>query len=77
MMNQTATNFAYGKFGLKVDPMGAHVTLTYAGRTLLGEVTGVDRDEVCGVLRLTVKHFNGEPWPIQPSALAVDVLVRQ
>lgn len=66
----------YGKFGLSTDPRGAHVTLEHCGRTLLGEVVGARRDEVLGAVLLTVRHFNGEPWPIEPGALAVDVLER-
>lgn len=71
-----ATKFQFTKFGLKHDPRGAHVTLEHQGRTLLGEVLSVAYDSVCGCFRLTVRHFNGELWPIQPSALAVNVLER-
>ena len=71
------TKFPFSKFGLKCDPRGAHVILNHAGRTLLGEVTNFRRDEVLGCTLLTVRHFNGEPWPIEPGCLAVDVLVRE
>lgn len=66
-----------GKFGLTHDPRGAHVTLTLAGRDLIGEVIAARYDEVAGCIRLTVRHFNGEPWPIEPTALAVNVLERR
>lgn len=75
--NNGALKFAYGKFGLKVDPRGAHVTLAWQGRVLLGEVTGCIRDEVLGCVRLVVRHFDGSAWPVQPSVLAVDVLARR
>lgn len=68
--------FEFTKFGLKHDPRGAHVALVHLGRELLGEVVEASYDAVCGCVRLTVRHFNGETWPIQPSAMAVDVLVR-
>ena len=68
------TKFQMNKFGMKSNPCGAHVVLEVGGATLLGEVVGVVRDDVCGCFRLSVRHFNGEMWPIQPSAMAVDVL---
>lgn len=64
------------KFGLACYPRGAQVTMTYQGRTLLGDVVGVRRDEVTGAIMLSVRHFNGEPWPVDPSSWAVDVLER-
>ena len=70
------TKFSFNKFGMKHDPRGAHVTLNWQGRSLIGEVIGVAYDAVCGCFRLTVRHFNGELWPVQPSALAVNVLER-
>jgi len=71
----STTKFAYSKFGLKANPRRAHVTLDWQGRTLLGEVTDCYRDETRGSIHLRVRHFNGEPWPIKPTALAVNVLV--
>lgn len=68
--------FRYTKHDLAGDPRGAHVTLPYQGRTLLGTVTGADRDPVTGAIHLTVHHFNGDPWPLRPTALAVAVLDR-
>lgn len=68
--------FPRGKYGLKVDPRGAQIAFDYQGRTLLGDVTGVRYDEVTGCIRLTVRHFNGEPWPIEPPASSVMVLER-
>jgi len=68
--------FPHTRFGMKGDPRGAHVTLTYEGRTLLGEVRDVRYNELRGCFLLTVRYFNGEPWPIAPSSLAVDVLDR-
>ena len=65
--------FEYGRFGLKQDPRGAHVTLTYEGRKLLGTVVGFYRDVGA---RLKVRFMCGDPWPINPVASAVDVLER-
>lgn len=64
------------KFGLTQDPRGGHCTLEYQGRTLIGEVTGVYRNNH-GYTLLTVKHFNGEPWPLDPSAMVVEMLERE
>ena len=68
--------FRLGKFGLREDPTGAHVTLDWRGRTLLGEVRSAEYNHVTGCTILTVRHFNGEPWPLQPGVLAVNVLER-
>lgn len=68
--------FILGKYGLKEDPRHAQVTIEYEGRTLLGDVKAVRRDEAMGVTLLTVVHFCGETWPIEPHVLAVDVLLR-
>ena len=42
------------------DPVGLFVTLQYQGRTLLGQVRDVRGK------KLIIRHFNGEPWPIEP-----------
>ena len=68
--------FRYSKFGLAVDPRGAHVTLPWQGRVLIGEVVGAYRSETRGMTHLKVRHFNGEQWPIDPVASAVEVLER-
>lgn len=69
--------FAHTKFGLKHDPRGAHVTMEYQGRTLIGEVTGAHRNDVRGCILLSVRHFNGEPWPMEPGSYSVSVLERR
>lgn len=69
--------FTFTKHGIKHDPRGAHVTLDYQGKTLIGEVIGVARNEVRGATILNVRHFCGEMWPIQPCARMVDVLERR
>lgn len=67
----------FGRFGLAKDPVGAHVILPWTGgRTLLGTVTGYHIDHVRSLTMLTVTHFNGEPWPITPTAGSVRVLER-
>lgn len=68
--------FTYGKFGLKVNPVGAQVALMWQGRKLLGDVIGFERNETRGVTLLSVRHFNGEMWPIKPCAAVVEVLER-
>lgn len=69
--------FEMGKFGLRHDPRGAQVTMQHQGRTLLGDVVGAEYNHVLGSILLDVRHFNGEPWPIKPRCLAVDVLERE
>ena len=59
------------------EPRGAQVMFTREpfGK-LLGDVCGQYRDED-GTVRLTVKHFNGEPWPLDPPAALVWILERE
>lgn len=64
----------YGKFGLLENPIGKHVKLEYGGRVLLGDVIAAKRCEARGAVILTVKHFCGDLWPIQPAASAVIVI---
>ena len=61
----------------KFDPKGCHVSMQWKGRTLLGEVVERRYDEFCGCVRLTVRHFCGDLWPIEPTLLAVDFLPRR
>lgn len=68
--------FTFGKFGLKENPVGAQVSMEFNSRTLLGDVKGCYRSEILGCTKLIVHHFNGKPWPINPSAVAVDILER-
>lgn len=69
--------FTFGKFGIQENPIGTQVTLDYNGRTLLGDVKGCYRSEILGCTKLIVHHFNGNPWPINPSAAVVEVLERE
>jgi hypothetical protein len=60
------------------DLRGAHVRMTSRGRVLLGEVV----DQYYRTLdpvgwRLRVRHFNGDPWPIDPRPSSVEVLLRR
>lgn len=73
----TSSKLPHGKFGLKVDPRGAQVSMPYQGRTLLGDVVGFYKREfpTCS-MRLQVRSFNGEAWPFDPSSYDVNVLVR-
>lgn len=67
----------YRKGRLAVNPIGWHVTMSWQGRVLLGEITGATYQEHgASGYRLTVRHFNGEPWPIEPIPVAVTVLER-
>lgn len=49
----------------------AQVTLDHDGRTLLGDVRAFSHDEKTGTVLLHVFHFNGEPWPVNPSPESV------
>ena len=64
----------FGKFGLTEDPRRYFVRMEWKGRVLLGNVAGVRRDETLGATILTVRHFNGEPWPVEPGAGSVFVI---
>lgn len=66
----------FTKYGPKHDYRGAHVVLDYAGRTLLGVVKDVTRDEVTGCIRADVRHFCGDEWPIRPALHALEILER-
>ena len=62
---------------LAEDPRGLIVSLAWHGRTLLGDVMACRYQEhPCAGFFLTVRHFNGEPWPIEPGASAVRVIER-
>ena len=55
--------------------IGRHVELPYGDRMLLGEVVGIRwKDHPPTGYKLTVRHFNGEPWPVEASVGAVYVL---
>lgn len=58
------TVFSFNRSGEPtVDPVGEFVAFRRDGRTYLGEVLSVYRDED-EPLRARCKHFNGEPWSI-------------
>jgi len=62
---------------LTLDPRGWHVILPWKGRTLIGEIVGVAyREHPRPGYVLTVRHFCGAPWPVEPGAGAVRVLQR-
>lgn len=50
-----------------------HVRMNYLDRELLGTVRDVQHDSA-GKTRLIVHHFNGESWPVEPTASAVKVV---
>jgi hypothetical protein len=67
--------FKYGKYGLTENPVGKHVALPWRdGRVLLGEVIGSTYDDVRGMLKLSVRHFCGDMWPVEPVPSAVTIL---
>jgi hypothetical protein len=72
--NPSGRKLKYGKFGLAEDPRGLVVSLSHRGAQLVGEVTGAYYDAVTHGIRLKVSFSNGEPWPFDPSAIAVTVV---
>lgn len=63
--------FPYTKHGLTINPVGEFVTLTYNKRHLIGEVKRVTYNHTLGCFIATVQHFNGKPWPIEPTVLSL------
>lgn len=57
--------------------VGLIVTMRCQGRLYLGEVKEMWRDDVTSTFRIRVNHFNGEPWPIEPSASSVQVVSQE
>jgi hypothetical protein len=75
---ERTTTFRIHKGHLACDPRGAQVTMRHQGRTLLGDVVGLTEGGTRQAApHLRVRFFNGEPWPIEPAATAVRVLVRR
>ncbi len=66
----------FGRFGWKVNPIGAQVTWTVRGRTYLADVVGLERNEQRGCWILKTRHFNGEAAP-DVAATFVTVLERE
>jgi hypothetical protein len=59
---------------LVANPRGVQVTMPWNDSTLLGDVMGCREEN--GSFRLTVRHFNGEPWPVEPALSVCTVLER-
>lgn len=61
-----------------VDPRHLKVKYEMDGRTLLGDVVGwhTGPNILTGKTDtwLTVRHFNGERWPVHPLAASVEVI---
>lgn len=51
-----------------------HVSMTWKGRELLGEVIGLVYSHSRGYINLDVRHFNGELWPLSPAVSAVKLI---
>ena len=67
-----------GRYGMNLI-IGAHVTMPWKGSTLLGKIIGqgiVPLPDGTRGVRLTVRHLNGEPWPIEPLATLITLLER-
>ncbi len=56
--------------------VGAFVSYTglLCDRTLLGEIVDVYYDRAEDKTRVRVRHFNGEPWPIEPPIYLVEAI---
>ena len=66
-----------GRHGPRHDYRGAQVALRVGERVLIGDVRDCYYQEHGSAgFRFKVRHFNGEPWPFDPSVLAVEVLER-
>ena len=66
----------FTKYEPKHDYRGAHVVLEHAGRTLLGTIKNIRRDDVLGTVVCDVRHFCGDEWPITPRLGALEILER-
>ena len=60
------------RYAPKYDYTGAHVTLKHEGRDLLGTLVYICPDE----FMCQVRHFNGDPWPVNPSLYRLNILER-
>jgi hypothetical protein len=62
--------------GIKPTPIGCFVSYVglLANRELLGEVRDYYSDDA-DMTRLKVRHFNGEPWPLDPLLAQVDIIL--
>lgn len=78
MNGYLAIKEGHGRYGMNLI-IGGHCTMTWKGRKLLGQIVSQGIVALPGGtqgVRLTVKHMNGSPWPVEPLAALVDVLER-
>lgn len=66
----------FTKHGPRYDYRTAHVTLTWNGRTIIGQIVSVRRNETLGCVVADVRYFCGDPWPITPRLAALEILER-
>lgn len=66
----------FSRFGPKYDYRGAHVTIEWQGRTLLGEIKAIWRNEQRGIVLCRIQHFCGDWWPVEPALSALNILDR-
>jgi hypothetical protein len=65
----------FTKYGMAIDPTGAHCTFDIGARYYLVEIVGFYHSETRGVTLLKTRHFNGEDGP-EICANLVNVLER-
>ena len=65
----------FTKYGMAIDPRGAHCTFNIGERHYLVEIVDVYRSDVRGATLLKTRHLNGEIGP-DICANLVDVLER-
>jgi hypothetical protein len=74
MNGYTALKLHCGKYGMN-DLRSAHVSMPWRGRVLLGTIASqAYHDGPPAGVRLVVRHFNGELWPVEyvtPGALTL------
>jgi len=68
--------FEIGKYGLKENPIGHHITWQIRDREFLAVVVGVRRCETRGATLLQTRFLNGDSGP-EVSITAVMVLERE
>ena len=75
-MRDTTCPVPYRK-GRPANVIGAHCVMEYQGRTLLGTVEAIAyQDGARPAYIATVRHFNGEEWPVAPCVGSIRLLDR-
>lgn len=66
--------FEYRKGRLTRNPIGLYVAMPWKDRTLLGEVIRCEYNATRGTFIFSVRHFNGDSWPVQPVPSALEII---